>query len=91
MAVQYLEELIYKFLSKTLTDEEKRYLSSGWDAEKHIDEETEYELKTELFYFLKSRIVWSGIIAKLQDEAEEEEEDSTGDEESCCGSGEEED
>ena len=89
MAVQYLEELIYKFLSKTLTDDEKRYLSSGWDAEKHIDEETEYELKTELFYFLKSRIIWSGIIQKLQDEAEEEEEDSTGEEESCCGSGEE--
>lgn len=89
MAVQYLEELIYKFLSKTLTDDEKRYLSSGWDAEKHIDEETEYELKTELFYFLKSRIVWSGILQKLQDEVEEEEEDSTGEEESCCGSGEE--
>lgn len=87
-ATQYLEELIYKFLSKTLTDEEKRNLSSGWDAERHIDEETEYELKTEIFYFLKSRIYWSNIISKLQQEAEPEE-DSTDEEESCCGSEEE--
>lgn len=87
MATQYLEELIYKFLSKTLTDEEKRCLSSGWDAEKHIDEQTEEEMRNEIFYFVKTRVYWSTIIAKLQDEAEDPEESS--DEESCCGSEEE--
>ena len=87
MASQYLEELIYKFLSKTLTDEEKRYLSSGWDAEKHIDEQSEEEMKSEIFYFVKCRVHWASIIAKLQDEAAAE--DSTDEEETCCGSEEE--
>ena len=82
MATQYLEELIYKFLSKTLTDDEKRSLSSSWDAEKHIDEQTEEEMRNEIFYFVKTRVYWSTIIAKLQDEAEDPEESS--DEESCC-------
>lgn len=86
MATQYLEELIYKFLSKTLTDEEKRSLSSGWDAEKHIDEQSEEEMKAEIFYYVKCRVHWASILSKLQDEAEAEE--ST-DEESCCGSDEE--
>ena len=86
MAVQYLEELIYKFLSKTLTDEEKRYLSSGWDAEKHIDEQSEEEMRNEIFYFVKCRVHWASILSKLHDEAAAEE---SSDEESCCGSEEE--
>lgn len=71
-ATLYLEELIYKFLSKTLTDEEKRCLSTGWDAEKHIDEQSEDEMRNEIFFYVKSRIHWANIISLLQEEAEEE-------------------
>ena len=86
-ATLYLEELIYKFLSKTLTDEEKRSLSTGWDAEKHIDEQSEDEMRNEIFYYVKSRIHWANIISLLHEEAESDSED----EESSCASDEEED
>ncbi len=83
MSTQYLEDLIYKFLSQTLSDEEKRHLTSGYDAERYIDEETAYEMKDALFYYMKSRVLWSSIISKLHDEAEESE-DEKEDHSSCC-------
>lgn len=75
-AAVYLEEIIYKLLSDRLSDEEKLSLTTGWDVEKHIDEESEDEMRNELFYYIKSHIRWSSIITLLQDEAEEEEEES---------------
>ena len=79
-AASYLENLLYQFLSKTLSDEEKRHLTNGWEAQKYIDEETEAEMKDAVFYQVKHAVSWTRIIQKLNEEAEEE------DGESCCGS-----
>lgn len=74
-ATRYLEEMIYKFLSRTLTDAEKKVLYSGYDAEKHIDEETEEELKEQIYQYVKSSVVWSSILARLRNEVEDDEEE----------------
>ena len=74
-ATKYLEELIYKFLTRRLTDAQKRELDTGYDADKYIDEETEEEMRQEIFRFVKSRVLWGAITSRLRDEAEEEEDD----------------
>ena len=81
-AANILEEMLYKFLSRQLTDAEKKSLYCGWDAEKHIDEETEEELKEQVYLFVKSQVLWARILVRLRDEAgddEEEEEDQEDD------------
>ena len=74
-ATKYLEELIYKFLTKRLTDQEKRSLDTGYDADKYIDEETEEEMRQEIFQFVKDRVLWVAIISRLREEADPEEDD----------------
>lgn len=75
MATRYLEEMLYKFLSRSLTDPEKKVLFSGWDAEKHIDEETEEELKEQIYSYVKSNLGWASILARLRNEVQEDSED----------------
>lgn len=80
MTTRYLEDLIYKFLSRRLDDKEKRELYTGYDAERHIDEETEEEMRVELFNYVKSSVQWYSIIARVradivEEEADEEESD----------------
>lgn len=79
MATKYLEELIYKFLSKSLTDKEKRDLTTGYDAEKYIDEETEDEMRQEIWNYVFRNVLWAAILVRLRDEANDE----TDDEEEC--------
>ena len=74
-ASSYLEELLYMFLKATLTNAEKKALTNGWDVEEHIDEETEYELKEQIYASVKSYVRWSSIIRRLQDELDEEDEE----------------
>jgi len=90
MATQYLEELIYSFLRKHLSRKEKLELYSGYDAERHIDEETEDEMRYELYKYLKQKVAWYKIISRLRDEAQEDEVGSTTDSEGSSPSGDEE-
>ena len=89
MATQYLEELIYSFLRKHLSKKEKLELHSGYDAERHIDEETEDEMRYELYKYLKQKVTWHRIIQRLHDEMEDTV-GSTTDEEGSSPSGDEE-
>ena len=91
MATQYLEDLIYSFLRKHLSRKEKLELHSGYDAERHIDEETEDEMMNELFRYVKRNVVWSKIIRKLHDEAHEDDVGSTMDSDGSSPDGEEDD
>jgi hypothetical protein len=75
MATQYLEELLYMFLKATLTDEEKKALSCSWDVEEHIDEETENELKDQIYASVKSSVRWATLIRRIQDDVEETDDD----------------
>lgn len=75
MATRHLEDLIYQYLRRHLTSKEKMELGSGWDVEKHIDEETESEMQNDLFNYVKGCIVWGIIIRRLQDEIEDADDD----------------
>lgn len=86
MATQYLEGLVYKLLSKTLSDDEKRALSSWYDLTEHIDEESREDMKNALFHYVLDNISAHRVIQQLTENLEEDEEDR-GDDEEDCGAG----
>lgn len=88
MATQHLEDIIYNFLRAKLTVREKMELSTGYTADRHIDEESEQEMKDELYRYVKDDVHWTNIIKQLQrdiedmhDEDEEEESEESDEEE----------
>jgi hypothetical protein len=80
MATQYLESLVYKLLSKTLSDDEKRALSSWYDLTEHIDEESREDMKDALFHYVLDNISAHRVIQQLTENLEEDEENRDGDE-----------
>jgi hypothetical protein len=74
MASHYLDDLIYKLLSKSLTDGEKRRLESWYDVANHIDEESREDMKDALFEYVLDAINYASIIRRLQAHLNEEEE-----------------
>ena len=67
-----LEEMIVDFLRPRLTDEEKRSLSNKHDIGEHIDEESQAEMKEELFWAVWNRISAARIIDVLMRDVEDE-------------------
>ena len=67
-----LEQLIVDFLRPRLTDEEKRCLSTKYDLEKSIDEESRDEMKEELFWLVWSRISAHRVIEILMKDVDDE-------------------
>jgi len=86
-ASKHLEDLLYALLSRKLTDQEKRDLTSKYDVERHIDEETEEELRWEVYRFVKDKVFWTALLGRLHqdvpedDDEDDEEEDNTDEEE----------
>ena len=74
MAVQYLESLIYKLLSETLSDEEKRSLHSWYDLTEHIDEESREDMKDALYNHALTSISAHRVIQQLIEDLGDEEE-----------------
>lgn len=76
-----LEEMIVDFLRPRLSDEEKRSLCTKHDIGEHIDEESQMEMKEELFWAVWSRISAARIIDVLTRDLEDEKaEDPSSDE-----------
>lgn len=67
-----LEALIVEYLRPRLSDEEKRELSTKYDLEKAIDEESRDEMKEELFWLVWNRISAHRVIAELMKDVEDE-------------------
>lgn len=67
-----LEQLVVEFLRPRLSDEEKRCLSTKYDLEKSIDEESRDEMKQELFWLVWSRMSAGRVIEALMREVEDE-------------------
>jgi hypothetical protein len=82
MASQYLEEMIYKLLVRSLTDSEKKRLHSWYDLTNHVDEESREDMKDALFEFVLNNINYYRVIEMLKqhitEDEEEEEEDGVG-------------
>jgi hypothetical protein len=81
MAAQYLEEMIYKLLVRSLTDNEKKHLHSWYDLTNHVDEESREDMKDALFDFVLNNINYYRVIEMLkehitEEEGEEEEDDA---------------
>lgn len=85
MATQYLESLIYKLLSRSLSDDEKRALSSWYDLTEHIDEESREDMKDALFHYVLNNISAHRVIQQLTENLEEDEENRDGDDEEDAG------
>jgi hypothetical protein len=79
MATQYLEDLIVKLLTNSLSDGEKRRLATWYDINEHIDEESRDEMKDALLYFVMNNINASRVIRVLTQHLTEEEEEGEGD------------
>jgi len=81
MATQYLEDMIYKLLVRSLTDSEKKHLYSWYDLTSHIDEESREDMKEALFEFVLNNIAHYRVIEMLKEhitEDDEEEEEDAG-------------
>jgi len=84
-AAALLEDMLFQFLKNRLSDVEIRNLSSRADILAHVDEETEDEMKTELYNTFIRAIQAHRLIDALrntlasydteEEESEEEEED----------------
>lgn len=83
-ATSVLEDMVYQFLKGHLSDVEIRQLYSRADILAHIDEETEDEMKTELYNTFIRCINAHRLIDTLKqniDDDDEEEEDQESDQE----------
>lgn len=67
-----LEQLVIEYLRPRLSDEEKRSLSTKYDLEKAIDEESRDEMKEELFWLVWGRMSAHRVIEALMREVEDE-------------------
>lgn len=67
-----LEEMIVDFLRPRLTDEEKRSLSNKHDICMAIDEESQEEMRYELFLLIWNRMSAHRIIENLMRDVEDE-------------------
>lgn len=78
-----LEDMLYQFLKNHLSDVEIRDLSSRADILSHVDEETEEEIKTELYNTFVRLFNAQRLITELRNELveSEPESDSSSDEE----------
>lgn len=75
-----LEDMVYQFLKGHLSDVEIRQLYSRADILAHIDEETEDEMKTELYNTfircINAHRLIDALKQNIDDDDEEEEEES---------------
>ena len=85
MAGQYLEDLIYRLLVRSLSDKEKQRLHNWYDLTNHVDEESREDMKDALFDFVLNSINYHRVICQLQDTVTEEEAEKDEEEEDDAG------
>jgi hypothetical protein len=73
------EDMVLCFFEK-FDEDDLRSITSPYELEKRIDEETEYEMKERMWYLLKQRINWSKILQTLHDSLTEQDDEEDNDE-----------
>ncbi len=71
-----LEDMLFQFLKNSLSDVDIRDLSSRADILAHVDEETEEEIKTELYNVFSRLFNAQRLIAELKNGLVESEAES---------------
>ena len=76
-----LEDLFYEFVKARMNEAEQRRITSSSSILNKLDEESENEIKNELYQLILDRVRWNALInrihadlAEKEDEDEEEEE-----------------
>ena len=70
-------DLIYEFIKNRMTEEEQRRISSSVQVLQKLgdDEDSENEIKDELYRVLLNEVNWSNLIQRIHYELPEEEDD----------------
>jgi len=76
-----LQDLLYDFVMERLTKLEQKKLYCSSDILKKLDEESEEEIKTELYNRFLDRVRWNDLIRDIQSNFHEEEESEESEEE----------
>lgn len=83
-----LMDLIYEFVKERMSEKEQRNITNSSHILLKLDEESEQEIKDELYHSLLYRISWSNLIQRIhsdlpdeEDEDEKEEDDIVDDDE----------
>lgn len=69
-----LQDLLFHFVTNMLTENQQRKLNCSRDILEKIDEESEDEIKTELYNILLGNVNWSQLIRDIQNQLPEEQE-----------------
>lgn len=75
MAIE-LQDLLYEFVKARMNEEEQRRIVTSVQILNNLDEESEDEIKNELYNLLLQQVSWSQLINRIHaDLPEEEDED----------------
>jgi hypothetical protein len=72
-----MEDLIYRFLTKTLDREEVKEIVNRWELQDKVDEETQEEIRYEIWATLWSQVRWEYMLQRLRDEKMVDEDSAT--------------
>ena len=69
-----LEELLYDYVMKRMTQEEQRQISSSWDILKHLEQnpDEEEDIQYRIFRLVQDKVNWSRLIHQIEATLEEE-------------------
>lgn len=69
-----LEELLYDYVMKRMTQEEQRQISSSWDILKHLEQnpDEEEDIQYRIFRLVQDKVNWSRLIHQIETTLEEE-------------------
>ena len=71
-----LQDLLYEFVKARMNEEEQRRIVTSVQILNNLDEESESEIKDELYNLLLQQVSWSQLIKRIHaDLPEEEDED----------------
>ncbi len=72
-----MEDLIYRFLTKSLEREEVKEIVNRWELQDKVDEETQEEIRYEIWSMLWSQVRWEYLLQRLREDKMVDEDSAT--------------
>ena len=76
------EQLIYRFFVKTLEREEVKEVVNRWELQDKLDEETESEIRDQVWRGLMEQVRWEYLLQRLREDKNADEDSSSEESES---------
>ena len=67
-ALREMEDLIYRFLEKTLEREDVKEIVNRWELQDKVDEETQEEIRHQIWTLLWSQVRWEYLLQRLRED-----------------------